>query len=146
MLRRKGENAHVVCAVSQKDRRALDRFHTAVGVGRIYEVKDAGAPWRWQTTNEPDSRAAISTLWPYLGQAKREQAVSKMDGSTWHNGQKDQLVCGDPTHEIVFRSDGGRRCRSCQQKYMIDYHQRTRGPASDGAAVDFCTEQIEVAV
>jgi hypothetical protein len=124
-LSRKGDNAHLRCAVSQKDRRTLDRFQAAVGVGRIYERRHA-TPWVWQTTNEADTRTVLALLDPYLSEPKREQAQSRMAESTWHNGHRDQLACRNPDHEVVLRVGGGRRCRTCQSEYNRRYKTERR--------------------
>ena len=122
-LARKGGNAHVRIVVMQKDPEVLHRFHAAVGVGAIYyhDRKSACPMWAWQTTNEADSRAVIELLRPYLGTVKREQADRCIEASTWHDGARDQLRCKDPTHEVVERKSGGRRCRTCQQRYMRNW-------------------------
>lgn len=120
-LRRHGANAAAACAIGQKHPEVLHRFHMAVGVGAIYHLTSHRTEWRWQTTNEPDARQVIELLRPYLGTLKRDQADAAFAASTWHDGHKDQLTCRDPTHEIVPRAGGGRRCKTCRSAYNRDY-------------------------
>lgn len=117
-LGRRGQNAHARCLISQKDRRVLDKFLAIVGVGTIYVSDRHPVPFRWQTTSEPDARLVLSKLWPFLGEMKRDQALRVFGASTWHDGNRQQLRCQDPTHEIVPRRNGGRRCRTCAREHM----------------------------
>jgi hypothetical protein len=118
-LSKKGKNSHVRCAISQKDRRVLDRFRNTVGFGKIYPSKGT-CPWRWQTTSELDSRRVLELLWPYLGELKKEQANEVLTQSTWHDGVKKQLKCKNIEHEVILQK-GRRRCRTCQREYMKKY-------------------------
>ena len=62
--------------VTQVDRRPLERFIAAVGVGRIQARPARGnrqASYRWKTSNLA-AETALCALWPYLSEPKREQA------------------------------------------------------------------------
>lgn len=68
--------------IGQTDRWVLDRFHQAVGVGRVTgpHVHDARNPrareqWRYESTSFADSVAVIALLWRWLSPVKREQAA-----------------------------------------------------------------------
>lgn len=86
----------------------------------------------WQSTNEPDSRRVIERLWPYLGEAKREQAQDALAASTWHDGNRNQFLCKDPTHERRVMS-GRNRCYTCVRAYHRAYGmERRRRLAAEG--------------
>jgi hypothetical protein len=66
--------------VTQKDRRPLQRLHTVLGVGRIYEVHPTARPerhwYQWQLHVNREVLRAMDKLWPYLSEPKREQWLS----------------------------------------------------------------------
>jgi DNA-directed RNA polymerase specialized sigma24 family protein len=63
--------------VSQKDRRPLDRFYAAIGVGRVTGPYEHDIH-TWQVGGNSGARRALDLLWPYLSQPKREQAEAAM--------------------------------------------------------------------
>lgn len=66
--------------ISQKDRRALDRFHGIVGVGSIrgpYRV--ANPVFRYYCRGFWKVGAVALALWPHLGPVKREQFARVLD-------------------------------------------------------------------
>jgi hypothetical protein len=80
--KRTGRHWYLNMMVAQNDRRPLDRFVAAIGVGRVrgpiqhtsprshefYRV-DLGSVASWK---------AINLLWPYLSEPKREQILEKV--------------------------------------------------------------------
>jgi hypothetical protein len=67
---------YVRLQVSQKDRRALDRWVDAIGLGKVrgpYE-KARGDYYRISLSDK-EARAALKLMHPYLGTVKREQAA-----------------------------------------------------------------------
>lgn len=66
----------LVLDVSQKDRRVLDRFRRAVGVGAVYGPYRAPhrVQYHFATTDFEACQAVIAMLWSWLGPLKREQA------------------------------------------------------------------------
>ena len=71
----------VEMSLCQIRKEPLERFHKAVGVGRIsgpYKPKTPNSQpyWRWNTAGRPSSNAVLTTLWRYLSLPKREQALA----------------------------------------------------------------------
>jgi hypothetical protein len=64
-------------ALAQKDRRPLDRFIRAVGVGEV--TQDRLGYYQWRIYNTPRVMSVLRMLWPHLSQPKREQAAL-----AWH--------------------------------------------------------------
>ena len=58
--------------VSQKDRRPLERFLKAVGVGKIYPQRPNNA-WQWSASAKADVIKVYELLSPYLSAPKMEQ-------------------------------------------------------------------------
>ena len=67
----------MVMVVAQKDRRPLDRFARAVGVGEV--ILDKRGYHQWRVFADPRVLTALRVLWPYLSPPKREQAAT-----AWH--------------------------------------------------------------
>ena len=61
-------------SVSQKDRRVLDRFTKAVGVGKVYFNKRG--MHSWDCFRQDQVYNVLDLLWPYLSDAKKEQATA----------------------------------------------------------------------
>lgn len=119
-LYRKKGNAAVRLIVVQRERELLERFQDAVGgLGKFYYNARVRYPiWQWHAGREPEAREVLRILWPYLGRIKREQAERALSQSTWHDGHANQLLCKDPTHKVVPRKGGGRRCQTCANEYL----------------------------
>jgi hypothetical protein len=58
--------------VSQKDRRPLERFQAALGMGSITGPYQPGDIHCWQKGGK-GANEALELLWPYLSEPKREQ-------------------------------------------------------------------------
>ena len=69
-------------SLKQNDRRALDRFHAAVrGLGSVngpYEYVGRNPFYVYEVYGD-DADTVLMYLWPYLGDAKKEQADRVMD-------------------------------------------------------------------
>ena len=87
LVSKEGARRIKIC-VGQKDRRALDRFHTAVGVGKIalrthsghvdgYKLKTRQL-FHFETGKFEDIQHIVASLWPWLGEVKRAQAKSAL--------------------------------------------------------------------
>jgi hypothetical protein len=63
--------------VGQKDRRVLDRFLVAVGIGKVYGPHKTGTHcemYGYLVNSHEDVQAVIAMLWSWLGPVKRAQA------------------------------------------------------------------------
>jgi len=66
--------------VGQVQRKPLERFRAAIGVGKIYGPY--GKNWRrkpiyqWTVYKKADVYRALMNLWPYLSTPKRKQALT----------------------------------------------------------------------
>lgn len=60
--------------VVQKDRRPLDRFAQALGLGKIYGPYRSQREMHLWRARAADAEAALALLWPFLSEPKREQA------------------------------------------------------------------------
>lgn len=133
-LAKKNANKTVRVIVAQKDIRPLQRFVAAVGDrGKIYPPRGEHMVRHWASNAEPVAREVLALLWPYLSEPKREQAERCFSQSTWHDGHRNQLRCSDPTHEIVERKSGGRRCKTCQHIYNTSPERNARRRAEYGS-------------
>ena len=63
--------------VSQYDRRVLDRFNDALGVGNVYGPSSRGE-FKWQVGGDEKVQATIAMLWPWLGEVKCKQALDAL--------------------------------------------------------------------
>jgi hypothetical protein len=65
-------------SVCQTDRRPLDRFVAALGLGKVrgpYRPRGNQRPYfRWERAGRPSVHRALVRLWPYLSDPKKEQA------------------------------------------------------------------------
>lgn len=85
-------NPVLYLCVSQKDRRALDRFRAALGgVGSIYGPDKRAGIHRFQV-GQRKARRAVELMWPWLGEVKREQAIAAIAGYTEMRGLVDDLL------------------------------------------------------
>ena len=76
-------------SVGQANREVLERFRLAVGkVGTIYgpykpKSRDGyrrKPMFKWQASRRVDVEHAIGTIWPWLSDPKREQAIASLRG------------------------------------------------------------------
>jgi hypothetical protein len=65
-------NRRISANVGQKDRRVLDRFQAAVGVGKIYQRRSDGL-FYWDTAAKDRVHRVMWMLWLWLSPVKREQ-------------------------------------------------------------------------
>ena len=75
--------------ITQKDREVLDRFQTAVGLGRVYgPYKSTDGkpriPWQFAAYGLEQTQAIIVMLWPWLGRLKRQQALTVLAQAAAH--------------------------------------------------------------
>lgn len=70
--------------VAQTNREVLERFQRAVGGGGIYGPRRQQAGWKlrwdWRTTKKAAIQTALSRMWPYLCEPKRDQAKRILAG------------------------------------------------------------------
>lgn len=74
-----------IVTITQVDRRVLDRFRAAVGVGRVYgpytRVLGNRQPvFNFQTTTFEQTQAIVAQLWGRLSRPKQEQAARALRG------------------------------------------------------------------
>lgn len=74
------KNPSIVVYVSQKEPTTLERFVSAVRVGKVYFSKNYGM-WQVSLTSKT-AIVALGRLWPYLSQPKRTQALVALDRLT----------------------------------------------------------------
>lgn len=69
--------------ITQNDRRVLDRFQKAVGLGKVkgpYQPRGTKNPrWYYYATGFPQFSVVMESLWPYLGEIKRQQFMAALD-------------------------------------------------------------------
>ena len=121
--------ASVHTSVHQVDRRPLERFQAAVGVGKIYGPRP-NPPNRpismFQTTTFEAGQALIAMLWRFLSAPKREQArqvlITKRDLGPG-NASRRRTVCrrGHDLTDAPLTAAGYRRCKPCN---TIDQRER----------------------
>lgn len=72
----------LVLTVSQLDRRVLDRFQKATGLGKVYgPYKNSGSKnyhHRFQSYGPKEVELIIDLLWEWLSPVKREQAKNAL--------------------------------------------------------------------
>lgn len=132
---RSGQHGQLRLQVGQKDRRPLDRFQAALGVGRIY-TSHARDIFRWHTNRSADAIAAIGFLWTWLDQPKREQIrramVSFRASRFAGTRQADRCKRGHvrtPENTYIAKS-GYPCCRWCKNEWRAEYrriHGRPNG-------------------
>lgn len=80
----RGKARQIIVAVSQAGDHAmvlLERFKVAVGVGAIYRLKtkpNRKTAYSWRTGKFSNVKITLAALWPWLGPAKKAQAVSAL--------------------------------------------------------------------
>jgi hypothetical protein len=116
----------VSIAMPQIDRRVLDRFAAAVGLGRVYgptRARQKDRPrskpqYRYATGGHPSIQAICAMLWQWLSPVKREQfrvALTVMRPVS-HRRHRPHMLC----EHGVRRWKGG--CRACTNGYNRQYH------------------------
>jgi hypothetical protein len=119
------ENISVRLSIGQKDVRALERFRRAIGTERqIGPVQQSGVSYL-HINAQAEARRVLDLLWPYLGEAKREQAERRLAESTWQ-APREGPRCGNPEHEMKVYVNGRRRCKQCTKKYQDAYNAKRR--------------------
>lgn len=77
---RYGKYKYFNMEVAQLDRRPLDRFTQAVGLGKVIERKGRKTTkphFLWALYDQEDVKMAVNKLWPYLSDPKKEQITGK---------------------------------------------------------------------
>lgn len=118
---RKGQTAawRMVVQANQCDRRVLDRFRAAVGVGYILGPYKKGPAnhrdtYMWRVAGFEQSQAVVAMLWPFLSEVKREQALTALRAMRdWHRDRDEW--CRKRLHRFadVGRTSWGGSCRGC---------------------------------
>ena len=67
-------NKYLRMSVSQKTPELLEKFQRIVGCGKIYAAKKREIH-NWNCYVETDCDHVLETLWPYLGDVKKAQAL-----------------------------------------------------------------------
>lgn len=73
MRGKKPGQVYLALQVSQKDKRPLERFSKALGIGRVrgpYKSHNGQSFW---AVSGKKAQVVIEQLWPYLSEPKREQ-------------------------------------------------------------------------
>lgn len=65
-------------SLSQKNLECLERFHSILGVGKIYKSKTRDI-YSWNCYKYEEVQQALDLLWPYLSEIKRQQATKAQD-------------------------------------------------------------------
>lgn len=78
MLGRPGGYRQVIAHIGQADRRVLDRFQGAVGVGKVYGPRAHKNPrarpmYEWKAWTPTSFHLVMWLLWPWLSEIKRMQ-------------------------------------------------------------------------
>jgi hypothetical protein len=127
-------------SVSQKDRRALDRFARAVGFGKIYGPYGNGARgyiYSYQAATHEKVQAVVGMLWRWLGPVKREQAAQALKAHAAFPGRRlgntaKVYHLGHSLSDAYVTRDGlHRQCRVCSRRRQQEYHAR-KFPISRG--------------
>ena len=117
---------------AQVDRRVLDRFQRALGMGRVTGPTPGRGPnerpkWRYELVSWREVQAAIAILWAFLSPVKREQCADMLRRAKpllqQGHARASQTRCKHGhSLEDAYVWDGRRYCRSCQ----IDRGRRRR--------------------
>ena len=135
-------------SVPQVDRRVLDRFRLAVGVGRVFgPYRNYGGPGRqtrydFVAVHLPQVQAIIAMLWAFLSPVKRVQAAAALtiarDAALAAPGrQRFKKLCkrghdlNDPKNVHPYLQHGyeSRRCRACGAIRMRESRERRTASA-----------------
>ena len=74
---------YVNAEVAQRDRRPLDRFCAAVGLGKVIDRKGRGNTkphYMWVCYTQEDIKTVFEKLWPFLSDPKKEQYERALAG------------------------------------------------------------------
>ena len=111
-------------SISQVDRRVLDRFRDAVGVGSVngpylhpvIAARGNEQPrFYFQTQRFEHIQAVVAMLWPWLGEVKRQQAIGALTLVKARRGHQTTCRHGhEKTPENSYWSKGQRHCKPCR--------------------------------
>ena len=120
-------------SITQVDRRSLFRFQTAVGglgyVSKPYRRRNkltgrVSLQSVWRLTRREHTEAVLGLLWPWLGDAKREQADRAIDRYNADVAKRlaARLVCrnGHP------KNAPGERCSKCDKAQVYKWRAKNR--------------------
>ena len=120
--------------ISQVDRRVLDRFRDAVGVGSVngpylhpvQQTRGNEQPRFYFTTARFEHIQAIVTmLWTWLGDVKRAQAVGALTTVKARRGHQNTCRHGhEKTPENSYWSKGQRHCKPCRLAQWAKFRQQ----------------------
>lgn len=111
--------------VGQKDRRALDRFRAAVGIGVVYGPHKTGNHcdmYYFLVNSQEEVQAVVAMLWHWLGPVKRQQATSAFAKASAGRVAKahNDAFCAhghpftpDNTRVYEWHGKKSRFCRAC---------------------------------
>ena len=111
-------------SISQVDRRVLDRFRDAVGVGSVNGPyihpsvaarKNEQPRYYFTTAKFEHIQAVVAMLWQFLSPVKREQALSALRTVKERLGHQKTCKRGHPrTAENTYRSGNVKWCKPCR--------------------------------
>lgn len=121
------------------DKRVLDRFVNAVSIGYVrgpYNYDTKRLPIYTLDYSSVNAYTVLWLLWPYLGDVKKEQAMTVLESEVHRPGMSMGEIHARKTHckngheyseeNTYIRPEGGRTCRICRQKNV----QRSRAGLS----------------
>ena len=129
-----GRGKQLSIRVVQVDRRVLDRFAAALGLGRVTGPRTRRNPkWRpmyvYQVGGFPITQAIMAMLWRWMSPVKREQFAKASSTvlprlGRWHRHQttcsRGHFLSGDN----LGRRHGERVCRACMRGHQAAYIRR----------------------
>ena len=115
----------------------LERFQRAVGTGKIYAIRlrteHHQATWAYELGRRHDVISVLGLLWPWLGLAKRYQALAVLD-IAWRTRQRGRICKRghllEGTNLVTWVHKDGliskRGCRICRNWRMRVYRAGKR--------------------
>jgi hypothetical protein len=101
-------------SVAQKDREVLDRFVSAVGVGKVYgpyATASKDCLMHNVLVSGANAQAAIAMLWAFLGTVKRQQAADSLSNAKWRTPG----VCTNGHNKKKYGVNAHGACMECKR-------------------------------
>lgn len=126
--RRTATTSSIKLSVGQKDRRVLDRFHAAVGVGTVYGPR-AGM-YYYQAHSLESVQAVVAMLWQWLSPVKRGQISDAFSLSARARSTYAERMTRCPQgHDFTPENTrvhvwNGKRSRNCRECARVRHQKR----------------------
>ena len=120
-LAKRAITPRIVISIAQVDRSVLDKFQSAVGVGKVYGPYTQRHPksnpyYQLSIAGFPFVQHTVAQMWTWLSPVKQAQAKAALEKAKPTNPK--WMTCEKVGHDVYVNKLSKHVCRTCHAAYM----------------------------